>query len=570
MTTQIGGLWTLFGLVALAGLFFALQRLRVRQRTLTVETTLFWRHAIEEARARVFVERFRHPWVYALLLLIAALLWLGFARLSFGAGRGTEHVVLVDGSAMSGRGTRLASTLELVESLAEGLEPASRSVVWCGGTTKTLLAKGEHSRLLRERAQGLAAEAVPASIEAALRVQLRRERSGPLRVYVAGDAPLDQALVASLPEDVRVQRLAPSGPAPSGNLGITALGAGPARSGAWDRVDVLVEVSADSGEARAPQLTIDGRASQLEFEAATAVEAREGSGSTRRFVLRDVPSQGQLLELRLSGNDVLASDDVAALVLPDRRPLRVALEQGLPPILASVIAADPELVVDAQNPQVLVRANADSTTSKLPALCFVEGEAGAAFALTATPGVDAQRTLATLHRRLGLAEIDANELARRTGRRITLAVQEGEERRVVVWRSLLSPQYNFVQSRSFPLFVSMSLRWLGGRWTPPESLAVLESVDLEGRRVQEPSGKTTTSLGDEFAAPRVGVYESEDGVRFAASLLSAPVSLAAKAGSDLPSVEGGLGGSDAVTWLLLLALLLLGAEWVLYGRGRMP
>jgi len=50
------------GLVALAGILFALQRLRVRHRDLRVPTTLFWKEAVERARARTLVERFRHLW----------------------------------------------------------------------------------------------------------------------------------------------------------------------------------------------------------------------------------------------------------------------------------------------------------------------------------------------------------------------------------------------------------------------------------------------------------------------------------------------------------------------------
>jgi len=67
------------GLAALAALLYALQRLRVRHREVTVPTTLFWKIAAEKAPARTFRERFRHPWAYLLFLLIASLLWLAFA-----------------------------------------------------------------------------------------------------------------------------------------------------------------------------------------------------------------------------------------------------------------------------------------------------------------------------------------------------------------------------------------------------------------------------------------------------------------------------------------------------------
>ena len=62
-------------LAALAGALYLLQRLRVRHREVDVATTLFWHEAVHETRARVLVQRFRHPWAYALLLAISALLW---------------------------------------------------------------------------------------------------------------------------------------------------------------------------------------------------------------------------------------------------------------------------------------------------------------------------------------------------------------------------------------------------------------------------------------------------------------------------------------------------------------
>ena len=66
--------WALLGVAALAVGLFALQRLRVRHRPVEVETTLFWQQALEESRARVLTQRFRHPWAYALVLAIALLL----------------------------------------------------------------------------------------------------------------------------------------------------------------------------------------------------------------------------------------------------------------------------------------------------------------------------------------------------------------------------------------------------------------------------------------------------------------------------------------------------------------
>jgi hypothetical protein len=77
--TQLPLPGVLAGIAVLAGVLYALQRLRVRHRAVTVVTTLFWRVAAEEAPARTLRERFRHPWAYLLILVILCLLWLAWA-----------------------------------------------------------------------------------------------------------------------------------------------------------------------------------------------------------------------------------------------------------------------------------------------------------------------------------------------------------------------------------------------------------------------------------------------------------------------------------------------------------
>ena len=69
-----------------------------------------------------------------------------------------------------------------------------------------------------------------------------------------------------------------------------------------------------------------------------------------------------------------------------------------------------------------------------------------------------------------------------------------------------------------------------------------------------------------------GSYTTASGQRFAASVLDLGVSgLATRGAADLERATVTPGSSyDLVTVLLLLALMLLGAEWVLYRTGRIP
>ena len=54
---NLSGLGVVLGVAGLAGALFLLQRLRVRYQPKRVVTTLFWKEALEEARARVLVRR---------------------------------------------------------------------------------------------------------------------------------------------------------------------------------------------------------------------------------------------------------------------------------------------------------------------------------------------------------------------------------------------------------------------------------------------------------------------------------------------------------------------------------
>ncbi len=166
--STLSPLYVVLGLAGLAGLLYALQRLRVRHQEVTVVTTLFWKEAVEEARARVLVKRFRHPWAYALLLLIAALLWIALAGPSASAGGAKSHVLVLDGSARMQGGTRFADALSIVRARAAELPRASTRVVVAGAFPVTLLDAGEELVLFDERARELAPEATAASLERAL------------------------------------------------------------------------------------------------------------------------------------------------------------------------------------------------------------------------------------------------------------------------------------------------------------------------------------------------------------------------------------------------------------------
>jgi hypothetical protein len=584
MSTELGILGTLLGLGVLAGVFFLLQRLRVRQRTLVVETTQFWRQATEETRARVLVQRFRHPWVYALLLGAASLLWLAFAGLDSRASERRESLVLIDGSAAMARGDRFETALERVDELLAALSNRSRTVILCDGQPRTLLKPGEHAQLFRDRLGDARPTASPATLRSVIRTHLARTRTVPLDIYVAGDSRLDESFLSALPEDVVVRRLGPLAVDAAARSVITALGFEDAASGRFDCVDVLVEVRAGAGQTIAtPRLLLEGKLLGVEPVASKLGEPGSGERVQRvQFVYRDVPAQGQMLRASIAALETGASSDsgdamgedalgkIAHLVLPERKPIRVAIETGLPNSLTQAIAADPALQPGAEAAELVVRRAGSSFGGALPALELSDAASENAFFVTCGPGEDASEVILRLHERLGLGEIDAMGLARETRRVISIGGAVGDRRKLAIWESLLSEDYNFVSSRGFPLFVSLGLRWLSGRSELPQTLPAGAPTQLEALTVRSGDSRVLDPLGDAFVPAVAGELATEEAGPLAVALLDPSLTRASAAGDSLPQAELPGSGFDWITWLLLGALILLLVDWALFQRGRIP
>jgi hypothetical protein len=571
------------GLGALAAVLFLLQRLRVRHEEVPVVTTLFWRQAVEEARARVLTQRFRHPWAYALVVAIAALLWLAIAGPRAKAAPDRDHLLLLDGSAGMAREGRLAAAIDALEADLEELSADARAVVWCGATPRTLLLPGEEVLLLEARLEGLAAEAAPATIEAELLRAAAADRERPLAARVYGDAPVRAEVLAALPGDVSVSRAAFEVEGSAENRGLVALGSAPASSGVWSRVDVLVEVA--GGGADDLRASLDG--SPLE---SSLVRVEETPGGAR-VLLADLPAEGGRLGVSLPQGDALALDDLGALRLPRRPPIRVALSASAAPALEPVLSLDPAVVIVAPGApaDVACRAAGETAGGDAPALELVPAAAQADAFLVTWPGdEEAREGLVRAVDALALEEVDATALAAEAGRPISVGVEPGTARRVRVWSELLTPSYDLLESRAFPLFVASSVRWLAGEDETPAWVAAGEPVrghktarsprgDGEMGSLQDPAGADFVPSHATGWRRSQLIPHSERPVthELHASLLdpaatAGPVALAA--GPLPPAQLAGAEGDDAdlVTWVLLFALGLLCAEWWLHRTGRMP
>ncbi|MCB9831820.1 MAG: BatA domain-containing protein [Planctomycetes bacterium] len=541
------------GLAVLAIGFYLLQRLRVRYRPITVETTLFWKEALEEARARVLVKRFRHPWAYALVLAIAAFLWLALAGPELGAGAPRRHLILIDGSrAMVAEG-RFEAAVALAEDASRGLPSAARSVVLCADRPRSLLLPGENPLLLRARLGAFVPTESRPRFEELLADYARVAAAPPLDVILVGDGELDGAIVDRLPAGSSLKRLRPGGFAPRARL--VDLGQAPARSGAVDRVDVLVRLALPERTDLTPRGRLDG----------LDLPAPEVGAEPALFVWRDLPARAQVL-------DVLLDDrPLGRLLLDDRRPLPYALDEELPAALRAALAADPGLLRDDEHAEVVVRRHGNELGAGLPAFEVDDMAAGgAAFRFRHQDGDDSELILGELVDELGLARLDGAELAARLQRDLGVTVTAGGSRGLTIWTELLDEERGFTRSLEFPVFVARGLRWLAGRREAPARVAVAEPIRLASGPVEPPApaGPAADVLDDDYLPLRGGRHVDARGQAVEASLLE-PVTAAALA-ELVESDDAGTGGLDLFETLVLLALALLALEWFLVQTSRIP
>ena len=555
--------WSLFGVAAIAAILFVLQRLRVRHTLVEVETTLFWQQAIEESRARVRVQRFRHPWAYLLILLISLLLWLSVAGVRLNAGEARDHLVLLDGSAAMAVGDRFSDAVDLACEYANSLPEESRTVVLCGGEVQTLLRPSEDPLLLTRRLHGLRPTASPNSVSYVLQQHAVAFGSRPTSVCIVGDHSLSAAEVELLPESVQVRQIKVPQPDVA-NSGITGLGVRAATSGQWSNVDILVEVFGDA----VPSLAIDG-------QPAVSNPVVETLPIGVRYRFADVPAGGGLLTVGLPAGDALSFDDRAQFVLPDRRQIAVAVAPGIAEVVRQVIAADPGILlqdgVDAQT-QVAVQLAGSSFGDGMPVMEFSTAEqAENAFLICHPSELDPAAVLDDLYRGLGLSEIDAMAASSALGRPMTVGTRPSERKQLWVWQELLQPEYDFVSSRSFPLFVGLGLRWLSNFEDGPVRVAVGEPLLIEDGAVTV--GNTVSrSFSSAFVPTVAGLHVAAQGSQFAASLLDREASgqVSAAAASLEAATATVASRYDLITIILAIALLLLGVEWLLFRTARIP
>jgi hypothetical protein len=324
--------WAVAAVVAAAaGLLGVLHLLRVRPREIRVVTTLFWAHAVEQARARTLLERFRHPWTYALLLLLCALLAFALGqprRTSEPANRMWEVIVVNGGASMTAPdaesgGTRFDAARQAAVAEADRLSLDDRLAVVIADPLPRLVHRFDEPRpLVRRTLRATAPADMPAATDEAIalaRSLLHGRSRGRIVVITDRAAEADASTAAKGIADVRLVRVG----TPADNAAILSTIFEPSRDNPL-RGKLTVRVGYWGKQPRDARLEVKRLGGAPLLNQTLAIEP----GGTRDFVVADLQTDGDTLDVRLGPDDAVMADNRATIRLPLRAPIRVAVESG--------------------------------------------------------------------------------------------------------------------------------------------------------------------------------------------------------------------------------------------------
>lgn len=523
------------GIAALAlGLWLA-QRLRVRHREVEVISTLFWREALEETRARIFVRRFRHWWAWLLLVAITSLMWMLLSQPERVSWDRSQHVILVDWSVEDEQ--QRARELQMALDLAATLPVDRREIIAVTTRLETLLFPGEPLQLAASRSQQ-STQPAPPTIDWALDALAGRAVSrSPLTIHLIGDTPVDhlhlEAITAASNRDqqiLRVQRVSVERTRDSVEL--VTLGVSESADGSFENVDLWLDIIDPDGQPVAAERIRLARDSEPIDQ--PLVNRQDGL-----WELAGIPADGSTLT-------VAADDrDLGTITLPLREPIRVQLEPDVPESLQQLVRLDPACRIVSQDAEVIIGSSPQAdfrlSAETEPAIVIESDE------------VDQQQALSELVDELALQQIDATAIAQQAGQIVEVQSVSGTTRSFAIWRRLFSSSFDFQESRACPIVVARTIRWLA-RHQP-----LVEWVAL-GERL--PVAATPYTRADQVEVT------TEDGRRLrAARLTSRPLQAAELIDSAPTPLQGGL---SLYSGLGLLLVLLLIAEWVTFQKGHMP
>lgn len=532
---------TLFGLSPLVFLLGAgglaaglglLHLLRVRLRTVDVDTLLFFRLAGALQKPRVLPGRPARWLAFALALLAMLAAWLAVAEPRTGLDAPSRFVVVepdlldADGRAM-----------QVEQLLGSGLGP--RGAVFAATSPPVLLlAADEPRKVLRSRAAALRTSASPNGEVAALAEVADRRAATDEVLWVGARAPATAAPVVHVPV----------AKAPAAALRALRWWREP--DGAWSLV-----------------LRGDG--------AGFAAELRAGAQSLANGLVPAGIAELRLGPVRLPAGVtevqcvVVGANAPLAVPVPTRTPLRVHVDAAVAASFRiafdAVLQADPELSVapSASEADVVV-ATTDAGDDPRPRLVLTPGVGDGARLAVATDEAPVELSLRDQKRRSAAGLPPSTTAAvwvadAVQGGALVAASADAQRRRIQIVDWLLQP----VTHADVPVLLSAALRALGDR--PELPLAVA------GQSLVVPACFPVPAVAGAVLPVHGGVPLQYARGPAAARGFEVQLPTPAELPRPLPVALASIGGDGGwLLWLLSLLVLLLVLDAVLFHRGRLP
>lgn len=340
-----GSAWLFLLLVPLIAFYF----LKLKRPRLKIPSLVLWQAVLNDRRVNSPFQRFKRNLLLLLQILILSLVVLAAMQpfLRRAERRRLRIPVLIDNSASMGAldkpggESRLDAAKKVARSMIDNLLPDQElALISFAGTAQRRTGFTNDRRLLREALARIDVADVPSDLDEALQLAQALARTAPFdEVLILSDGNMPGRANLDLAFDANYQRVPPAG----ANVGITSFNARRGTAGGWD-VYLQLESAGDD----APGGTLELMADEAPLESERILLNSEG---TQRLVFR-VPGDKPLnLEARLvaDGFDSLAADNIAWLKLPESRPIRVSVPEGMASyrhalnVLENVrVSADPE------------------------------------------------------------------------------------------------------------------------------------------------------------------------------------------------------------------------------------
>lgn len=592
----------LFLFLPLAAVIIALYLLRMKRREMQVPATFLWPTHTEEVRANALFQKLKPSWLLFLQLLALAVTVGCIARpqLVQRGLTGEITVLVLDSSASMGATdvspSRFEEAKRLAKAAIESARPGDRiAMVEAGPVPRVVFSlSSDPVRQLAELQPLTVSDAETDAGEAMRLASAIVAGTEGARIVLLSDGVFERIDDFSQGNaSVVFQSVGKSGE----NLAIEAFGSSESQKGRL----LFASVRNFGDKVATTNLTIlaDGKvvdSSQLQIPS---------QQSQSRTIA--VPAGATLFETRIDAKDALAADNYSALSADPAASLQVLKIGGEDPFLDRALALDPRVTLDRADRLpldggssydiVVFDGVASEPTTSRGVLILGKAGTGSPVRITGTAarpkfngassseilkGVDLDGVYfeeIEVAQPIGSAEV----LARSAAGPLIIADTKPNQR--VVYTAFSPLESDFPLQIGFPIFVSNLLDFLGGEAgegplvvpvgrafsLPANAPSASLKVPTGGEVQLKPNGGAVTIR----EAKRVGTYEFRSGnaVRKVIAVLQSPRESAlapereiALARKPVKSTDAPLRFADFWQPLILLGLLILGAEWWLYAR----